>query len=113
MPVLTFDFQPFGKRSGSKADNRVLYPKTLISLARVVRPTTGRAVLLTQDKSSMFKVCDTILVILFVKINRLASPQIMGKINHLWKTEKYLSCNIGGLNALVFIMSRTARMVPK
>ncbi len=48
--------QPFGKRSGSKADNRVLYPNTLISMARVVRPNTGRAVLLTQDKTSMFKV---------------------------------------------------------
>jgi Putative RNA methylase family UPF0020 len=50
-------FQPFGKRSGSKADNRVLYPKILTSMARVVRPVTGRAVLLTQDKTSMFKVC--------------------------------------------------------
>ena len=46
---------PFGKRSGSKADNRVLYPRTLLSLARVVRPGTGRAVLLTQDKNSMLK----------------------------------------------------------
>ena len=50
---------PFGKRSGSKADNRVLYPRTLISMARVVRPSTGRAVVLTQDKNSMFKVCKT------------------------------------------------------
>ena len=49
-------FQPFGKRSGSKADNRVLYPKILTSMARVVKPVTGRAVLLTQDKTSMFKV---------------------------------------------------------
>jgi 23S rRNA G2445 N2-methylase RlmL len=49
-------FQPFGKRSGSKADNRVLYPKILNSMARVVKPVTGRAVLLTQDKNSMFKV---------------------------------------------------------
>ena len=47
---------PFGKRSGSKADNRVLYPNVLNSMARVVRPKTGRAVLLTQDKTSMFKV---------------------------------------------------------
>ena len=51
------NFQPFGKRSGSKADNRVLYPKILLSMARVVKPTSGRAVLLTQDKTSMFKVC--------------------------------------------------------
>merc|ERR1712107_466895 len=46
---------PFGKRSGSKADNRVLYPQTLLAMARVVRPSTGRAVLPTQDKTSMFK----------------------------------------------------------
>ncbi len=32
---------PFGKRSGSKADNRVLYPATLLTMARLVRPTTG------------------------------------------------------------------------
>lgn len=49
-------FQPFGKRSGSKADNRVLYPKVLLAMARVVKPNSGRAVLLTQDKTSMFKV---------------------------------------------------------
>ena len=47
---------PFGKRSGSKADNRVLYPATMLSLARAARLGTGRAVLLTQDKNSMFKV---------------------------------------------------------
>ncbi len=47
--------QPFGKRSGSKADNRVLYPKIFLSMARVVRPGSGRAVVLTQDKASMFK----------------------------------------------------------
>ena len=48
--------QPFGKRSGSKADNRVLYPNTMLAMARVVRPVTGRAVVLTYDKTSMFKV---------------------------------------------------------
>ena len=48
--------QPFGKRSGSKADNRVLYPNTMLAMARVVKPVTGRAVVLTYDKTSMFKV---------------------------------------------------------
>ena len=47
---------PFGRRSGSKLDNRKLYPDTLLSLARLVRPNTGRAVLLTQDKTSMFQI---------------------------------------------------------
>jgi len=78
---------PFGKRSGSKADNRVLYPQLLNSMARVVRPRTGRAVLLTQDKTSMFKSA--------------------GKFSKFWKISKQMYCNIGGLAALVFLMSRT------
>lgn len=81
---------PFGKRSGSKADNKVLYPKIMLSMARVVKPTTGRAVLLTQDKNSMFK--------------------CMGKFNKFWKNSRYLSCNIGGLTALVFLMQRTSEV---
>ena len=81
---------PFGKRSGSKADNRVLYPQILLSMARVVKPKTGRAVLLTQDKNSMFK----------------SAP----KFNKFWKIKSNNYCNIGGLAALVFIMSRTEEM---
>ena len=46
-------FQPFGKRSGSVYDNRVLYKEVLVELARVVRCKTGRAVLLTYDKKSI------------------------------------------------------------
>ena len=47
---------PFGKRLGSKIDNRVLYYKALIELARVTRLKSGRAVLLTHDRNSMNKV---------------------------------------------------------
>ena len=86
MDVLISDL-PFGKRSGSKADNRVLYPQMLNSMARVVKPKTGRAVLLTQDKNSMFKSA--------------------GKFNKFWKITKNFYCNIGGLAALVFLMHRT------
>ncbi|XP_023333810.1 THUMP domain-containing protein 3 [Eurytemora carolleeae] len=78
---------PFGKRSGSKADNRVLYPQTLKAMARIVRPETGRAVLLTQDKTSMFKT--------------------MGSVSKYWKLQKNFSCNIGGLTALIFMFQRT------
>lgn len=78
---------PFGKRSGSKSDNRVLYPKILNSMARVVRPTSGRAVLLTQDKNSMFK--------------------CMHKVSKYWKTHRQYGVNIGGLSALIYVMSRT------
>ena len=79
---------PFGKRSGSKADNRVLYPRTLLAMARVVRPDTGRAVLLTQDKNSMLK--------------------SLNKIERYWKSKKWISTNIGGLTALIFLLSRTS-----
>ena len=78
---------PFGKRSGSKADNRVLYPKIMNSMARVVKASTGRAIVLTQDKTSMFKA--------------------QGKFNRFWKINRQYYCNIGGLSALVFVMTRT------
>ena len=82
---------PFGKRSGSKADNRVLYPKIMSSMARVVKANTGRAVLLTQDKNSMFK--------------------SYGKFSKFWKINRQYYCNIGGLKSLVYIMRRT-QLVP-
>lgn len=47
---------PFGKRIGSKTDNRVLYFHALLEMARVTRIKTGRAVLLTYDHRSMIKV---------------------------------------------------------
>ena len=53
--VVISDF-PFGKRMGSKIDNRVLYFKSLVELARITRRESGRAVLLTHDKNSMTKV---------------------------------------------------------
>ena len=78
---------PFGRRSGSKFDNKKLYPDTLLSLARLVRPQTGRAVLLTQDKTSMF--------------------QILPRVAKFWTKSKVISTNIGGLTALVFCLTRT------
>jgi hypothetical protein len=48
----------------------------------------GRAVLLTQDKTSMFK--------------------SLGQVAKFWKLQKSFSCNIGGLTALIFMFSRTA-----
>jgi len=82
---------PFGKRSGSKADNKVLYPQTLLAMARLVRPDTGRAVLLTQDKNSMFKCLGR-----------------TGQVAKYWKIGKHFSCNIGGLAALIFLFQRTS-----
>ena len=82
---------PFGKRSGSKADNRVLYPKIMSSMARVVKANTGRAVVLTQDKNSMFK--------------------SYGKFSKFWKINRQYYCNIGGLSSLCYVMKRT-QLVP-
>lgn len=81
---------PFGKRSGSKADNRVLYPNTMLAMARVVKPVTGKAVILTYDKTSMFK--------------------SIGKFNEFWKLGRQSYANIGGLAALVFVFSRTEKV---
>lgn len=47
---------PFGKRIGSRGDNRVLYYHSLVEMARITRTETGRAVLLTYDRNSMMKV---------------------------------------------------------
>ena len=44
---------PFGKRMGCKSDNRGLYRELLQSMARVAKPGSARAVLLTQDRRSL------------------------------------------------------------
>lgn len=54
-----FILQPFGKRSGHKKDNRVLYKEVLLELGRVVRPNSGRAVLLTHDRRTFTRVSIT------------------------------------------------------
>ncbi len=43
-------------RMGSKLNNWELYKRGLTEMARVCRPGTGRAVLLTQDKKCMGRV---------------------------------------------------------
>lgn len=43
---------PFGKQFGSEADNESLYPRAVAEFRRVVRPGTGRAVLLTNLANS-------------------------------------------------------------
>uniref|UniRef100_A0A1B6LJN9 THUMP domain-containing protein n=1 Tax=Graphocephala atropunctata TaxID=36148 RepID=A0A1B6LJN9_9HEMI len=84
---------PFGKRSGHKKDNRVLYKEVLMELGRVVRPHSGRAVLLTHDKRTFVRVL----------------PQTCG----LWKQTKVLGVNLGGLQAGVFLLLRTAKVYVK
>lgn len=81
---------PFGKRSGSKADNRVLYYRSLVELARVTKMNTGRAVLLTYDKGSMIK-----------NIKR---------VHTLWKSGASRTVNIGGLPAVIYTLYRTSQL---
>ncbi|KAH9395755.1 THUMP domain-containing protein 3 [Tyrophagus putrescentiae] len=42
---------PFGKRLGSKEINKTLYPALFAEMSRCLRPSTGRMVLLTTDKT--------------------------------------------------------------
>ncbi|XP_037790531.1 THUMP domain-containing protein 3-like [Penaeus monodon] len=79
---------PFGKRIGSKTDNRVLYFHALLELARVTRIKTGRAVLLTYDHRSMIK-----------NIKR---------VHTLWKSGASRTVNVGGLSAVIYILHRTS-----
>ena len=84
---------PFGVRLGSKAGNRSLYRRVLLDMARVTRPGTGRAILLTQDRKSF----------------SLALVSTMG----LWWQSRVMSANIGGLDAAVFTLRRTSKIRPE
>ncbi|XP_064486584.1 tRNA (guanine(6)-N2)-methyltransferase THUMP3-like isoform X2 [Ornithodoros turicata] len=78
---------PFGKRMGSRPDNRTLYPRLLTEIGRVCTPGTGRAILLTQDKKTL--------------------SVSVGKCSYLWRQTRAYGANIGGLAAAIFILKRT------
>lgn len=78
---------PFGKRMGSRPDNRTLYPKLLAELGRVARPRTGKAVLLTQDKKTL--------------------SVAVGRTGRLWRQSRVYGVNVGGLAAGIFVLRRT------
>jgi len=78
---------PFGKRSGSKLNNKTLYRDGLRELARAARLKTGRGVFLTYDKNS-FNMAYTI-------------------TRSFWRQIRFLSINIGGLDAGCFVLQRT------
>ncbi|KAK1796529.1 hypothetical protein P4O66_009568 [Electrophorus voltai] len=78
---------PFGKRMGSKKKNWDLYPSCLREMARVCRPGTGRAVLLTQDKKCFTKA--------------------LARMGGLWRKSHTVWVNVGGLHAGVFVLRRT------
>ncbi|XP_003973291.2 tRNA (guanine(6)-N(2))-methyltransferase THUMP3 [Takifugu rubripes] len=79
---------PFGKRMGSRKKNWDLYPSCLREMARVCRPGSGKAVLLTQDKKCFSKA--------------------LSRMGGLWRKLHTVWVNVGGLHAGVFLLKRTA-----
>ncbi|XP_020789788.1 THUMP domain-containing protein 3 [Boleophthalmus pectinirostris] len=78
---------PFGKRMGSRKKNWDLYPSCLREMARVVRPGSGKAVLLTQDKKCFAKA--------------------ISRMGGLWRKMHTVWVNVGGLHAGVYLLKRT------
>lgn len=78
---------PFGKRSGTKGENRILYPKILNEMARVARRGISRAVFLTEDKNGFFRALDA--------------------NQSLWWKKKTVWINIGGMWGGVFLLQRS------
>lgn len=78
---------PFGKRIGSKSNNKLLYRRVLNEMARVMRVGMGRSVFLTHDQNS------------FSMAFQVTKP--------FWKQRKYLLVNIGGLRAACYLLERT------
>uniref|UniRef100_A0A667X687 THUMP domain containing 3 n=1 Tax=Myripristis murdjan TaxID=586833 RepID=A0A667X687_9TELE len=81
---------PFGKRMGSKKKNWDLYPSCLREMARVCRPGSGKAVLLTQDKKCFSKA--------------------LSRMGGLWRKLHTVWVNVGGLHAAVYLLKRTGAM---
>ena len=79
---------PFGKRIGSKFNNKTLYPSLLLEMMRCACPETGRIVLLSQDKSNVKK-C-------------LFNPDIRKYCNLL----KTFYVKVGGLDSSIFLVKR-------
>uniref|UniRef100_A0A3Q1HJI2 THUMP domain-containing protein n=1 Tax=Anabas testudineus TaxID=64144 RepID=A0A3Q1HJI2_ANATE len=82
---------PFGKRMGSRKKNWDLYPSCLREMARVCRPGTGKAVLLTQDKKCFAKA--------------------ISRMGGLWRKLHTVWVNVGGLHAGVYLLKRTGAVV--
>ncbi|XP_062328850.1 THUMP domain-containing protein 3 isoform X2 [Osmerus eperlanus] len=78
---------PFGKRMGSRKKNWDLYPSCLREMARVCRPGTGKAALLTQDKKCFAKA--------------------VSRMGGLWRKSHTVWVNVGGLHAGVYLLKRT------
>lgn len=82
---------PFGKRLGSRHDNKTLYPAIMTQFARCVRPGTGRIVLLTQDKRNM---------------NKCLGLPVVKKYCKQFRT---IFVKIGGLDASIYCLRRNGK----
>lgn len=82
---------PFGKRMGSRKKNWDLYPSCLREMARVCRPGSGKAVLLTQDKKCFAKA--------------------ISRMGGLWRKQHTVWVNVGGLHAGVYLLKRTGGLI--
>ena len=81
---------PFGKRIGNKTINTTLYPKLLKEFARITVPSTGRAVLLTQDWKNLSKSLDS---------------ELMRKC---WRMKFKMFLKLGNLATYIYILKRTS-----
>lgn len=80
---------PYGKRSGSKQNNKGLYKKVLHELARVSKLSTGKCVILTLDRTSFnIGFQDT---------------------KEYWKQNSFLVINVGGLRCACYLLTRTSK----
>ena len=79
---------PFGKKSGSMKKNWELYPDVLLEMARVCQRESGRAVILTKDKKAISKT--------------------FTQTAQFWRKKFTYWINIGGMQAGVYVLQRTA-----
>lgn len=82
---------PFGKRLGSKHHNQTLYPALMAQIVRCARPSTGRIVLLTQDKSNA---------------NRCLSD---AKVRKYCRHERSFFVKVGNLDSSIYLLKRNDR----
>jgi tRNA G10 N-methylase Trm11 len=92
MDVIVTDM-PFGKRIGTKTMNRDLYPKLVREMSRIVRPTTGRAILLTQDYKNLQKVLESDFT------------------RKCWKTRAKMFLKLGNLSTYIYCLRRTSYII--
>ncbi|KAG8128051.1 putative THUMP domain-containing protein [Naja naja] len=79
------------KYDGFQEENWNLYPSSLMEMARICRPKTGRAVLLTEDRKCFAKA--------------------LSKMGHLWQKSHTIWVNVGGLCAAVYLLKRTSEII--